>query len=91
MRIALGAGARDILWLVLRYGLFIGLPGVAFGLAGSMLARQALARLLYGVAASDPLTLGGTAILLLLVVMTTSAVPAAGAMRIDPVRALRSE
>jgi len=91
VRLALGAGSADILWLVLRYGLFIGLTGVGFGVAGAMLVRQFLARLLYGVSESDPLTLIGASVLLLLVVVTASAVPARRAMRIDPVQALRGE
>jgi len=91
VRLALGAGSMDILWLVLRSGLGIGLAGVTVGLAGSILVRQSLARLLYGVAASDPLTLAGAAVLLLLVVVTASAVPAARAMRIDPLQALRRD
>jgi putative ABC transport system permease protein len=91
VRLALGADSRDILWLILRYGLSIGLVGIALGLGGSILVRQSLARLLYGVAVSDPWTLAGSAILMLIVVVIASAVPAASAMRIDPVRALRCE
>jgi ABC-type antimicrobial peptide transport system permease subunit len=91
VRLALGAGSTDILWLVLRYGLFIGLAGVALGLAGAMAGRRFLAGFLYGVSVSDPLTLWGAAILLLLVVVVASAVPARRAMRIDPVQALRGD
>jgi predicted permease len=91
VRLALGAGSGDILWLVLRYGLFIGLSGVALGIAGAIAGSRFLARFLYGVSESDPLTLVGAAILLLLVVVVASAVPARRAMRIDPVQALRGE
>jgi len=91
IRVALGANSRDVLWLVLRYGLSIGLAGVALGLAGAFVVRQSLTRLLFGVSASDPWILGGTAALLLLVIGTASAVPARRAMRIDPLTALRSE
>jgi ABC-type antimicrobial peptide transport system permease subunit len=91
VRLALGANSIDILWLVLRYGLSIGLAGVPLGTVGSLLMRQSFARLLYGLTASDPLTLVAAAILLLLIVVTASAVPAAAAMRIDAVQALRSE
>ncbi|SPE43383.1 conserved membrane hypothetical protein [Candidatus Sulfopaludibacter sp. SbA3] len=91
VRIALGAGRTDILWLVVRYGLFIGLAGVALGMAGAMAARRLLARFLYGVAVSDPFTLGCAAILLLLVIIVASAIPARRAMRIDPIQALRGE
>jgi predicted permease len=91
VRIAVGADAADILWLVLRYGLSIGLAGAAIGVAGALLVRRLLTPLLVGIAASDPLTIGGAAVLLLLVIVTASAVPARRAMRIDPVQALRSE
>ena len=91
VRIALGAGFTDILWLVLRYGLFMGLAGVVLGLAGAMLGRTFLARFLFGVSTSDPFTLWGAATLLLLIVVVASAIPARRAIRIDPVQALRSE
>ena len=90
VRIALGAESPDILWLVLRFGLSMGLGGVGIGLAGAIAVRQSLAGLLYGVEAADPLTLAGAAILLLLVILAASALPAARAMRINPVEALRS-
>ena len=91
VRLALGAASNDILWLVLRYGLQIGLAGVGLGLAGAMLVRRFLERLLYGVSVSDPVTLIAASILLLCVVCLASAIPARRAMRIDPVQALRSE
>jgi len=91
VRLALGAGSTDILWLVLRYGLSIGLAGTVLGVAGAVAVRQSMAGLLYGVAVSDPVTLAGAAGLLLLVIAAASAVPAARAMRINPVEALRSE
>jgi putative ABC transport system permease protein len=89
VRMALGAGSTSILWLVLRYGLSMGIAGVAVGFAGAVAVRQSLAGLLYGVAASDPLTLAGAASLLLLVVAAACAIPAARAVRINPVEALR--
>jgi len=91
VRIAVGASARDILWLVLRSGLSIGLAGVTLGVAGAMMVRQFLAGLLYGASAADPWTLAGAAVLLLLVILAASAVPARRAMRVDPVQALRGE
>jgi ABC-type antimicrobial peptide transport system permease subunit len=91
VRLALGADSGDILWLVLRYGLSIGLAGVVLGAAGAMIVRQFLTRLLDGVSESDPLPLVGAAVLLLLVIAAASAIPARRAMRIDPVQALRSE
>jgi putative ABC transport system permease protein len=91
VRLALGATSGDILWLILRYGLAIGVAGVAVGVAGAMLGRRFLTRFLYGVSASDWLTLVGSGVLLLVVVVVASAVPARRAMRIDPVQALRGE
>jgi putative ABC transport system permease protein len=91
VRMALGAGSTDIVWLVLRNGLFMGLAGVALGLAGAMLGRTFLTRFLFGVSTSDPLTLWGAATLLLLIVVIASAIPARRAIRIDPVQALRGE
>jgi putative ABC transport system permease protein len=89
VRIALGASAADILRLVLGYGLSIGVAGVVLGLAGAMLVGRLLAPLLFGISAADPLTIGGAAVLLVLVIVTASAVPARRALRVDPVQALR--
>jgi len=91
VRAALGANSAAILWLVLRQGVAIGIAGVGIGAAGALAARQVLARLLYGVSAQDPATLGGAALLLLAVILIATAAPARRAMRIDPVQALRSE
>ncbi len=91
VRLALGAGSTDILWLIVRNGLFMGVAGVALGLGGAAAGRIFLARFLFGVSSSDPVTLFGAAILLLLVIVVASAVPATRAMRIDPVQALRGD
>jgi len=89
VRLALGARSANILWLVLRYGLSIGLAGVLIGFAGALTLRHSLASLLYGVGETDPLTFSGAAGLLLLVIAAASAVPATRAMRINPIEALR--
>ena len=91
VRMALGASSRDILWLVLRNGLFMGFAGVSLGLAGAMAGRGLLNRFLVGVSGSDPSALVGAAALLLLVIALASAIPAKRAMQIDPVRTLRNE
>jgi putative ABC transport system permease protein len=91
VRVALGASAADVLWLVLRHGITIGLLGVGLGLAGALAAREILAGMLYNVSASDPWTLGCGSIILLVVVLIATAIPARRAMRVDPVLALRSE
>jgi ABC-type antimicrobial peptide transport system permease subunit len=65
--------------------------GVAVGLLGAWGLSRALASMLYGVTSTDPLTFVGTALLLTLVALTATWVPARRASRVDPVEALRSE
>jgi putative ABC transport system permease protein len=91
VRIALGAGASEILWLVLRHGISMGLAGIALGLGGALALRQFLAQLLYGISGTDLWTFAGASVLLLLVIAIASAIPGRRAMRIDPVQALRAE
>jgi putative ABC transport system permease protein len=91
IRIALGAKAADILGLVLKRGLIAVSIGLASGLAATLLASRALETLLYGVEASDPGTIGGVAVLLLLVGAVACWVPARWATRVDPVRSLKME
>jgi putative ABC transport system permease protein len=91
VRLALGAGSADILWLVSRNGIWMGLAGVMLGIGGAIAGRLFLARFLFGASTADSLTLSGAAILLLLIIVVASANPARRALRIDPVQALRSE
>jgi putative ABC transport system permease protein len=91
VRMALGARSKDIAWLVVKYGLVVGVPGVAVGVAGSLAVRKSLTKLLYGVGASDPLTLVAVSVSLLLAVVLASAVPAARAIRVDPAQTLHRE
>ena len=69
----------------------LALFGVAIGLIGALLLTRLMASLLYGVTASDPLTYIVVALLLLLVALVASYIPARRAMRVDPVVALRYE
>jgi predicted permease len=91
IRLALGAQRRNILRLVLRQGLGLALAGAALGLLAALVLSQFLARLLYGVRPTDPLTFGGVALLLLAVALLGCCVPARRALRVDPMVALRHE
>ena len=91
VRMALGAPASVVVGSFLRQGLVLTGLGVGLGLLGSWAMSRALASLLYGVEATDPLTFIGTAGLLALVSTLATWIPARRASRINPVEALRSE
>jgi putative ABC transport system permease protein len=91
VRMALGAARRDVLRLILGHVLRLTAAGLAAGLAVTLLAGDALRRLLFEVQPSDPMTLIGAAGLLGLVALLAGAVPALRATHVDPVIALRYE
>jgi ABC-type antimicrobial peptide transport system permease subunit len=89
VRLALGAGPRDLIRLTLAEGIGDGLRGVFYGWVGSILLARLLSGLFFGVSAGDPWTLLGTATLMLLVVAMASWLPAMRATRVDPATVLR--
>src|SRR5262249_42238028 len=76
LRVALGAQPRDILALVLRHGMKLATLGVLLGLIGAAGVTRLLARLLFGVSATDPLTFAGIALLSILVALVACWIPA---------------
>jgi len=91
VRMALGAGRRDVVGLVVGGSLRLALAGVALGLVGALAATRAMTTLLFGVTATDPATFVATAIGLAAVAVLASLAPALRATRIDPIEALRTE
>jgi predicted permease len=91
IRMALGAGAGDVLRMVMRQGLMITAVGVAAGVAIALAGSRALAGMLVDVSGADPLTFCGVAAFLGAVSMLACFVPARRATRVDPVTALRCE
>jgi predicted permease len=91
IRMAIGAGRRDVLRMVLGNGLLLALVGVAAGLGLALALTRVLESLLFDVGARDPLVFAGNALLLVAVAALACAVPAWRATRVNPVVALRSE
>jgi ABC-type antimicrobial peptide transport system permease subunit len=91
IRIALGATHRGIVTLVLRQGLTLAAGGVLIGLAGAAVLPQFLRSLLFGVGAMDGLTFLTVSVLLVVVALVASYVPARRAARLEPAEVLRNE
>ena len=91
IRMALGAQRSDVLRLVVGEGARLAVLGVAIGIAASAIITRLLSSLLFGVSATDPITFAGVAVLLSLVALIASYIPARRGMRLDPNTALRVE
>jgi ABC-type antimicrobial peptide transport system permease subunit len=88
IRIALGAGRRDVLWLILRQGLRLAALGIALGIVVTVVLTRFISAQLYGVSPADPLTLALVTLLLVVVAGAASLLPALRAMRVDPMAAI---
>ena len=91
LRLALGAGRRDILRMILREGGFLCAVSLALGLPAALALSRLLTRQLYGVTPYDPLTFLFVAVLLAVLALTATYLPARRATRIDPMEILRHE
>jgi predicted permease len=91
VRMALGAKEKDVLRLVLGEGLFVIGIGLVIGLLLAFAATRVIAGFLYGVGATDALTFAGVPLLLGLVAVVASYIPARRATKVDPLVALRYE
>jgi len=89
LRMALGATRFSVLMLILREGMSLVLAGVAIGFAAALLVERLLSRMLYGVSATDPISIAGAALLLSIVALLACYLPARLASRVDPLVALR--
>jgi putative ABC transport system permease protein len=91
IRVAIGAGRGQVLRLVLGSGLLLAFSGVAAGLVVAFVVTRFMSTLLHEVSPGDPLTFGSVAVVLTLVAILASLVPAWRATRVDPVVALKAE
>jgi putative ABC transport system permease protein len=91
IRMTLGADRSDVMRMVMMQGLKLALAGVLIGVLASLALSRILSGFLYGVSATDPLTIVGVAGLLTLVALVASYLPARRAVRVDPMVALRYE
>lgn len=91
IRMALGATQPTVLRLIVKQGMTLALTGVAIGLIAALVFSRLFSSLLFGVKSTDPLTFGGITVLLTLVALVASYIPARRAARIDPMISLRSE
>ncbi|HET7456637.1 MAG TPA: ABC transporter permease [Gemmatimonadaceae bacterium] len=91
IRIALGGAAHDVLAGVMRHALVVAAIGIGAGLVGALLLTRVLSGLLFEVSATDPVVFVSIALLLGMVAMVASWLPARRAARVDPMVALRAE
>jgi putative ABC transport system permease protein len=91
VRMAIGASARDVRWMILREGMAPVAIGIVVGLGAALASNRILQSQLVGVSPYDLATMGGAPIVLAIVALLACQMPARRAMRVDPVVALRHE
>ena len=91
IRMALGAERADVLRSVAAQGLRVTVVGVVAGIAGGAAVTRFLSSLLFGLKASDPVTIAGVSLILIAVALLACYLPARRATKVDPMVALRYE
>jgi putative ABC transport system permease protein len=91
VRIALGAQPSEVAAMMTRQGMLLAVIGIVVGAAAFVGVARFLGAFLFGVAPTDPLTIAGAAMLLIVIAMLASWIPARRASRVDPMEALRAD
>jgi ABC-type antimicrobial peptide transport system permease subunit len=90
VRLALGAQPRDLLWLVVRQGMWLTIVGGAAGLVGAFALGRTMSSLLYGVTAADAAAFGVALALSLATALVACLLPARRAASVNPIDGLRT-
>jgi putative ABC transport system permease protein len=91
IRAALGASAVDVVRMILGIGIAMAAAGLVLGFLGALALTRLLATLLFGVGARDPVTMAGVGLILAVVALLASYLPARRAAKVDPMICLRYE
>ncbi len=91
LRMALGATGSSVIRMIVARGLALTATGLVIGLVAAWLATRTMKNILYGVAATDPVTFASVAALLALIALIACWAPARRASRVDPITVLREE
>lgn len=91
VRMALGAQPRDVLWLVVRQGMWLTIVGGVVGAAGALAMGRTLSGLLYGVSAADSTAFAVAVTLAIVTALAACVLPARRAARLDPISGLRAQ
>jgi len=91
IRIALGAQAKRVLWMVLKESLWLLGIGIVLGIPATLAATRLVEAQLFGLSPSDPVTLAVAVIIIAMVTLAAAYLPARRALGVDPIVALRYE
>ena len=91
VRIALGATRENVQWMVLRESLWMVALGIALGIPLALIVAKAMQSQLYKLSWQDPVAMAGALIVVVMVTLVASLLPARRAASVDPMQALRSE
>jgi ABC-type antimicrobial peptide transport system permease subunit len=91
IRMAIGAGKSDVMRMVLRQGLILSLTGILVGSVLSVAVGRLIIAGLVGLGAPNPATYVVVPVVLIVLTIAASYIPARRAARVDPLRALRNE
>jgi ABC-type antimicrobial peptide transport system permease subunit len=91
VRMAMGAGRRDVMKLIMRQGLYVTCIGLAIGIGAALAVARLLSSLLYGIRPDDPATVVVVVAGMTAATLLACYIPARRAMRVNPVIALRYE